>query len=100
MTILAGGGGSAFFGKAAARTWPYLGKLLTNAVPASTIRSANRVLGRNFVTRYGTRQGILVLCKSAPFGIGAAVGAGGNILLAQTIVKATRKAIAVAHDLP
>jgi len=100
LTVLAGGGGSAFFSKAASRTGPHLGKLLTNAVPATTIRSVNRVLGYNFVTRYGTRQGILVLGKTAPFGIGAAIGAGGNLLLAQTIVKATRKAIDTARDLP
>ncbi|MDV2474354.1 hypothetical protein F8M49_01125 [Rhodococcus zopfii] len=100
LTVLAGGGGSAFFGKAAARTGPHLGKLLANAVPATTIRSVNKVLGRNFVTRYGTRQGILVLGRTAPFGIGAAIGAGGNLLLAQGIVKATRKAIDTARELP
>ncbi|MDZ4232626.1 hypothetical protein DQ226_11610 [Dietzia maris] len=100
LSILVGGSGSAFFNKAASRTGPHLGKLLTGAVPTTTIRSINRVLGPNFVTRYGTRQGILVLGRAAPFGIGVAIGAGGNLILAQTMVTATRKAIDVANALP
>lgn len=61
------------------------------AVPASTLRQINKVMGQHFVTRYGTRQGILVLGKIAPFGFGAVLGAGGNHLLGQTTVKATQK---------
>ncbi|OUS94753.1 hypothetical protein CA951_16820 [Rhodococcus sp. NCIMB 12038] len=99
LTVLAGGGGSTFFGKAAQRTGPHLGKLLTNAVPATTIRSINRVLGYNFVTRYGARQGILVIGRAAPFGIGMAIGAGGNLVMAQSVVKATRKAADTARSL-
>ncbi|MBP2211507.1 hypothetical protein JOJ87_001851 [Rhodococcus ruber] len=99
LTVLAGGGGSTFFGKAAGRTGAHLGKLLTNSVPATTIRSINRVLGYNFVTRYGTRQGILVLGRAAPFGIGMAIGAGGNLVMAQTVVRATRKAAETAREL-
>ncbi|TSE00156.1 hypothetical protein FOS14_10155 [Skermania sp. ID1734] len=96
LTVLAGGGGSTFVGKAAGRTGPHLGKLLTNSVPSSTIRSVNRVLGHNFVTRYGTRQGVLVLGRTAPFGIGAVIGGGGNLLFARGVVSATRKAVETA----
>jgi len=45
-----------------------LGKTLANSVPLSTIRAINKVLGRNFVTRYGSRTGILVLGKAARSG--------------------------------
>ncbi|MFD3748183.1 hypothetical protein [Nocardia sp. NPDC058633] len=96
LAVLAGGGGSGFFGKAAERTGPHLGRLLADSVPSATIRSANKVLGHNFVTRYGTRQGILVLGKAAPFGFGMAIGAGGNLLMARAVVKATRVAIMTA----
>lgn len=99
LTVLAGGSGSTFFGKAAGRTGSHLGKLLTNSVPAATIRSINRVIGYNFVTKYGTRQGILVLGRAAPFGIGMAIGAGGNLVMAQTVVRATRKAAETARAL-
>lgn len=96
LTVLAGGGGSTFMGKAAGRTGAHLGKLLTNSVPAATLRSINRVLGVNFVTKWGTRQGILVIGKAAPFGIGMAIGAGGNLVMAKGIVKTTRVAVDTA----
>lgn len=99
LTVLAGGSGSTFFGKAAGRTGAHLGKLLTDSVPMTGIRSINRVLGHNFVTRYGTRQGILVIGRAAPFGIGMAIGAGGNLIMAHSVVKATRKATELAHSL-
>lgn len=98
LAVLLGGGGSNFAGKTAARTGSHLGRLLAKNVPMSTIRSVNAVLGVNFVTRYGTRQGILVPGRAAPFGIGLAIGAGGNLFFGQGIVKATRKAVYVARD--
>nr|WP_225443647.1 hypothetical protein [Lolliginicoccus lacisalsi] len=99
LTVLAGGSGSVFASKAAGRTGAHLGKLLTNSVPLTTIRSINRVLGYNFVTRYGTRQGILVIGRVAPFGIGAAIGAGGNLVFAKGVVKSTRFAADTARNL-
>lgn len=99
LTVLAGSSGSTFVSKAAARTGAHLGKLLTNSVPLTTIRSINRVLGYNFVTRYGTRQGVLILGRAAPFGIGMAIGTGGNLLFAHGVVKATRRAAEVAKNM-
>ncbi|MFC3960564.1 hypothetical protein [Nocardia jiangsuensis] len=98
LTVLAGGSGSSLTGKAAARTGSHLGKLLAESVPMTTIRSVNKVLGRNFVTKYGTKQGILVIGKAAPFGIGAAIGAGGNVLFARSVITATRKAVETAKS--
>ncbi|MBB3040120.1 hypothetical protein [Hoyosella altamirensis] len=99
LTVLAGGSGSTFVSKAAGRTGAHLGKLLTNSVPLTTIRSINRVLGYNFVTRYGTRQGVVVLGRAAPFGIGMAIGTGGNLIFAQGVVKATRRAAELATNM-
>jgi hypothetical protein len=62
------------------------------AVPIESIRRVNRVLGRNFVTRYGTKQGILVLGRVIPFGIGAVIGGGGNYIVGSGVVRATRRA--------
>jgi hypothetical protein len=92
LAILAGGSGAATVSRIAERTGGYWGKSLANAVPLQTIRTLNRVLGRNFVTRYGSKTGILVLGKAAPFGIGAAIGAGGNLAMARMIIKSTRAA--------
>lgn len=89
--VLAGGGGSTFLTKAAGRTGPHLGKVVTNAVALSTIRSINKVLGANFVTRYGARRGIVVIGKVAPFGFGFAIGAGGNLVMARGVIKSAKR---------
>ena len=91
LLVLAGGGGSTFFGKAAGRTGAHLGKVVTNKVPLTTIMSINKVLGRHFVTRYGTRRGILVIGKVMPFGVGFAIGAGGNLMMARGLIKTTKR---------
>lgn len=52
--------------------------------------TANRVLGQNFVTKYGTKQGIIVLGQAVPPGLGAGIGAGGNWLLTRGVIHATR----------
>lgn len=99
LLVLAGGGSSGFLTKAAGRTGPHLGKIVANAVPLQTIRSVNKVLGANFVTRYGAQRGILVLGKAAPFGVGMAIGASGNLLMAKGVVKAARKMFDAAEEL-
>ncbi len=90
--ILLGDSGSAFVQKAAGRTAPHWGKAIVKGIPMSAIHQANGVLGRNFVTKYGTKQGILVLGRQVPFGLGMAIGAGGNAALARTTIAASRRA--------
>jgi hypothetical protein len=90
LLVLAGGGGSTFFGKAAGRTGPHLGKVVTNAVPLNTIKAINKVLGANFVTKYGTKRGIIAVGKVAPFGIGFVIGGGGNLVMARGVIKTAR----------
>lgn len=99
LMVLAGGGGSTFLTKAAGRTGPHLGKVVTNAVPLSTIRSINKVLGANFVTRYGARRGIVVIGKVAPFGVGFAIGAGGNLVMARGVIKSAKRMFDSAETL-
>jgi hypothetical protein len=65
---------------------------LTEAIPTSTITKVNKVLGRWFVTKYGTKQGILVIGRLAPFGIGAGIGGAGNALFGRTVVAGARRA--------
>lgn len=54
------------------------------------------MLGRNFVTRFGTRQGIIVIGRLAPFGIGAAIGGGANAAIGYGVVRACRRAFGPA----
>lgn len=99
LLVLAGGGGSSFFGKAAGRTGPHLGKVVTNAVPLSTIRTINKVLGANFVTKYGTKRGIIAIGKVAPFGIGFVIGGGGNLVMARGVIKTAKSMFDAADEL-
>lgn len=73
------------------RSAPYWGRLIVGAIPMSTINRANKLLGPRFVTKYGAKQGLVVLGIQMPFLIGAAIGAGGNGLFGWFIVKAARK---------
>jgi len=92
LGILLGGTGSATIAKVADRTGQHWGRQVVASVPAVTLRQINKVLGKNFITKYGTKQGIVVLSRVAPFGIGAVIGAGANAALATVTVKAARRA--------
>ncbi|ROR92598.1 hypothetical protein [Nocardioides aurantiacus] len=92
LTILAGPGGVAVVEKAAGRAGSHWGRRLTQAVSMDVIYKINGVLGKNFVTKYGTKQGILVLGKAVPFGLGAAIGMTGNAVMSRAVVRTTRSA--------
>lgn len=92
MGIMLGGSGSATIGKVAGRTGQYWGRQVVAKVPVETLRQINKILGRNFVVKYGTKQGIIVLGRVAPFGIGAVIGGGANAALATLAVRAGRRA--------
>ncbi|MGF2948218.1 hypothetical protein [Microbacterium alcoholitolerans] len=79
-----------------ARTAPYWSKKIIQSIPMSTIKAANKVLGPNFITKYGTKQGLLVLGKQIPMAIGVVVGAGGNHAFGWLIIKAARKNLGTA----
>jgi hypothetical protein len=92
MGIMLGGTGSSTIGKVAERTGQHWGRQVVAKVPLETLRQINKVLGRNFVTKYGTKQGIIVLGRVAPFGIGAVIGGGANAAMATLAVRAGRRA--------
>jgi hypothetical protein len=47
---------------------------------------------RRFTARYGTRQGALAIGRALPFGIGAGIGAAGNLAFARAAVRSVRRA--------
>lgn len=97
MGIMLGQSGSAtIVGRVAERTGQHWGRQLVSKAPMTTLRQINRVLGRNFVTKYGTKQGIIVLGRVAPFGIGAVIGGGANATVAALAVRAARRAFGPA----
>jgi hypothetical protein len=96
MGVLMGTGGSQFVEKAAGRTGPHWAKALVKAVPMAKIDAVNDVLGRWFSTKYGDNRGIIVLGRDLPYGIGAAIGAGGNAVLGLMTVRGARRAFGPA----
>ena len=78
------------------RSVPYWGKKIVESIPMSAIKKANNVLGPRFVTKYGTKQGVLVLGKQIPFFIGVGIGAGGNHVFGRLTVAAVKKILGPA----
>jgi hypothetical protein len=92
LGVILGSSGSKFIPEIAGRTGRYWGRELVDRVPAAALKQVNKVLGRNFVTKYGTKEGIIVLGRIVPFGVGAVIGAGANALLARSAIQAARRA--------
>ncbi|MEV0321007.1 hypothetical protein ACIBKX_11100 [Streptomyces sp. NPDC050658] len=94
MGVMLGGTGTgtATIAGVAERTGRHWGRQVVTKVPVETLRQINKILGRNFVTKYGTKQGIIVLGRVAPFGIGAVIGGGANAAIAALTVRAARRA--------
>lgn len=56
------------------------------------IGAINSRLTRMLVTRFGARQGALLLGRAVPFGVGAGIGAAGNAALARAAIRTARRA--------
>lgn len=98
LAVLLGDSGASFMEKAAGRTGKHWGKLVTKKIPIGKITSANKVLGRWFITKYGVKRGILVIGRVAPLGIGAAIGGIGNAVSGRTVIAGARRAFGPAPN--
>ena len=78
LAILLGDSGTNFVQRATERTGQHWAKQLISRIPMSQINQINRVLGPRFITKYGTKQGILVLGRAIPFGFGVIIGGVGS----------------------
>jgi hypothetical protein len=96
MGVLMGNSGSRIVEKAAGRTGTHWAKSVVKAVPMARINAVNKVLGPRFITKYGTKQGVLVLGRDLPLGFGALIGAGGNAALGRMTVSGARHAFGPA----
>ena len=98
MAVMLGEAGTKSVQQVAERTGQHWARQLVKSVPSAKIRAVNKVLGHNFVTRYGTRQGVIVLGRVIPFGIGAAIGGAANAAFGQGIIKAADRAFGPAPE--
>jgi len=85
-----------FIGRSATR-W---GTRAAARIPMEYVSAINAVLGRHFVTKFGTKQGVLVLGKALPFGIGSLIGAGSNLTFAEVLIRAAHKQFGVVPSDP
>jgi hypothetical protein len=98
QTVLIGDSAITALSKGADKTVPYWGKQIVNAIPMSAVHKANKVLGPRFITKYGTKQGILVLSKQIPIGLGIGIGAFANHMIGRTIVATAKKVFGPAPE--
>lgn len=91
QTILIGDSAITVLSKGFDRTVPHWGKQIVNAIPMSAVNKANKFLGPRFITKYGTKQGVLVLSKQVPFGLGIGIGAATSHMIGRTIVGTAKK---------
>ena len=99
MTALLGNSGTTTATKALGKkTVPYWSHKIINAIPMKAINQANKVLGPRFITKYGTKQGVLVLGKQLPLALGAVVGAGGNAAFGYLVTRSTKRVLGAAPE--
>jgi hypothetical protein len=90
LTVLLGDVGAALLAGSDvdAKHWAHVLGLTSR----DTVRGVNARLGQHLLTRFGARQGALMLGRALPFGVGAGVGAVGNLALGRAAVTSTRRA--------
>lgn len=98
MAVMLGGAGAKSVEQVAERTGQHWARQVVKSIPMARINAVNKVLGKNFVTKYGTKQGIVVLGRVIPFGIGAAIGGVANAVLSQGVIKTAEKAFGPPPD--
>jgi hypothetical protein len=98
QTVLIGDAAIKALNKGAGKAVPYWGRQIVNAIPMSAVYKANKLLGPRFITKYGTKQGVLVLSKQIPLGLGIGVGAGANLMIGRTIVGTAKKVFGPAPE--
>ena len=76
--LIYGGAASEGFTKLAGEVGKGVGKKATKKIPMSVLRAINSTAGRQIVTKYGTKRGVIALGRALPAGIGMAIGGSAN----------------------
>lgn len=89
--VMVGDSANVALGRAVPRTGGHWAKKIVESIPMTAINKANKILGPRFIAKYGTKQGVLVLSKQVPLGIGAVLGGGGNHVFGRITIKSADK---------
>ena len=84
-------------GSAPART-AFWGETITKNLPRAVMGPIADRIKCTFVKKFAVAQGTNVVGRLIPFGIGAAIGGGGNHLLGRQIVRTAREGFGPAPD--
>lgn len=84
-------------GKAPARN-AFWGETITKSLPKAVMGPFADRIKRTFVKKFALAQGTNVVGRLIPFGIGAAIGGGGNHLLGRQIVRTAREGFGAPPD--
>ncbi|MGH8962105.1 MAG: hypothetical protein ACRDWT_13115 [Jatrophihabitantaceae bacterium] len=95
LGVLVGGEGAAAIDDmaGAGRHWA---QVINRPDAKSKIAGINARLAHLLLTRFGARQGALLVGRALPLGIGAGIGAAGNAALARAAITAARRAFGQA----
>jgi hypothetical protein len=91
LAVLLGDAGVAVLEGGAASA-PHWAQVLGRSGTKDKIAGVNARLAHLLVTRFGARQGALLMGRALPLGVGAGIGAAGNAALARSAISSARKA--------
>ncbi|SDZ52059.1 hypothetical protein [Herbiconiux ginsengi] len=98
MTLLMGKAGSDLLKQMAGQATggvsrnAYWGQVVTSSLPQFVVGPVADQLRNVFVKRFAVGQGANVVGRAIPFGIGAAIGGVGNLMLGRTVIQSARTA--------
>jgi hypothetical protein len=69
----------------------FWGEMITTSLPRTVVGPIADRIKKTFVKKFAVAQGGNVVGRLLPFGIGAAIGGGGNHLLGRQIVRTARE---------
>lgn len=91
LAALVGEAGALAIDGAAIESGASWAQVLSRRASKESVKGLNTRLATLMLTRFGARQGALLLGRAVPFGIGAGVGAAGNAALARGVIRAARR---------
>ena len=91
LAALVGEGGTVAIDGAAVEAGSSWAQVLGRRASNESLGGLNGRLGTLLLTRFGARQGALLIGRAVPFGIGAGIGAAGNAALARGVIRAARR---------
>jgi hypothetical protein len=68
------------------------GEVLAIRGSTEAMSNVNHRMMRHFIARFGAQQGALTLGRALPMGLGASIGAAGNLALGRAVIAAERRA--------